>query len=242
LSGGIKELMCPSHGFVAWRVCRNSHDRGGDHGWGSDDRNTVMLTLESAGTPTNFNLFGGLLVGVPFASMPVKVHLQNQLLGDDCYIGSDIEPIVLQPANLTEPTGGFFPFEGNGTPVAEGAAAPLFDLEVHSTQGAGSFAVPAASGCGHRGFYDQAIDDKVGLPSSASTNSVTFNEATNNLVAVEFPETIAPNDGKELSKYWHSAVLSPEGGGHGSDHGHGGRRWSRGELEGYAQQRFRHRH
>jgi hypothetical protein len=241
LPGGIRELICPSHSRLAWRVCRGSHDRG----W-NGRADAVAWTLESAGTPYNFDVLGGLFPGIPFGSMPVKIHLQNKLLGDGCYIGSDAEPIVLQPMNLAEPlpVGVFKAIEPNGEPAPEEALGTLLDIEVHSSQGANSFAVPAASGCGFRGFLDQAIDNKLGLPSSASTNSVVFNEATSNLVAVAFPESIAPNDGKELAKAWHSAVLPPERGGHGGGHGHHdvGRHLSRDELEGYVRHWFGHRH
>jgi hypothetical protein len=208
LPGGLRELVCPSSGHVARWICHHSH--GG--GWDAH-RNAVAWTLESAGTPTNFNLFAGLAVGVPFASIPVKIHLQNQLLGDDCYIGSDAEPIVIQPSNAAEPIGGFELFNADGTPEENG---PFQRIETSvPTQSASGFAVPAANGCGFRGVLNHAINSKVGLPSPAGgENSVVFNEATNYLVLV-VDESLLLNDGKELSKAWHSAVVAPEGGGHG---------------------------
>ena len=120
LPGGLRELMCPNSGYVAWHVCRHAHDRGWDN-----RSNAVTLTLESAGTPSNFNLFAALFPGVPFASIPVKVHLQNEPLGDDCYIGTDAEPIVLQSANLAEPAGAIELFDTDGTPDEKGAMLRL---------------------------------------------------------------------------------------------------------------------
>ena len=230
LPGGLQELMCPSSGYVAWKVCRHHH------GWGWDD---VTWTLESAGVPSNFVLLGGLVAGVPFATIPVKVHLQNPLLGDDCYIGTDAEPIVLQSMNLAEPAGlAIERFDADGTPNETGA---LFRIVVLNTpEGANSFAVPAASGCGHRGFFNDAINSKVGLPSPAGgENSVVFAEATSYIATTEIPS----NQGQELSKDWHFGVVLPERHG-GSGHHHGGswRHWSRRSAEEYYWHKFGHRH
>jgi hypothetical protein len=178
----------------------------------------------------------------------VKIHLQNRLLGNDCYIGTDTEPIVLQGENLTLSAGEAEQFEANGTPSQNPEVeVPLLKLELHSTQGAGPFAVPAASGCGFRGIYDQPINNKVGLPSAAGKNTLIFNEASTYIALFNNPGALAPNEGKELSKDWHSAVLStqPEGG-HRHGFGHeppgGGRRWSGHELEENIRHGFKHGH
>jgi hypothetical protein len=242
LPGGLQELICPSQGHGAWRVCRHSH------GPGRSGRDAVTWTLESAGVLTNFNLFAGLGVGVPFSTTPVRVHLQSRLLGDDCYIGSEAEPIITLPANLELPSVAFIHFEANGTLITtEGEEKPgeLLAIVTHSPQeGASAFTVPAASGCGFRGFYDQAIDSKVGLPSSASTNSLVFKEAVSSLAVINSPEAVAPNDGKELAKDWHAAVLPPEKSGHGSGHQHDGDgwHWSRDGAEEDIRHMFRHGH
>jgi hypothetical protein len=201
LPGGLRELLCPSSGRVAWNICRHHHARGR----GAD---TVTWTMQSAGTPYGFLPFAGLVPGVPFLSVPVKVHLQNKLLGDHCYIGSDTEPIVFQPMNLQPPSLHDVFFDTNGTPDPQGS---MEDLQGSVTQGAKSFAVPAVSGCGAKDSYDQAINSKIGLPSPAgSNNSITFNQATSHVITLVNAELVAPNDGKELSKYWHSAILTPE--------------------------------
>jgi hypothetical protein len=206
LPGGLRELMCPSSSaHAAWKICRHSH--GGKWNGRAD---VVTWTTESAGTPYDFNLLAGLIPGVPFLTVPVKIHLQNKLLGDHCYIGSDAEPIVFQPMNLTPPTAETLFFDTDGTPDPNGV---LEDFQVLVSQGATSFAVPAVTGCGTKDSYDEAIDGKIGLPSPAGgENSVTFNQATNHLITlgVAEKERTLPNDGKELSKDWHSAVLPPE--------------------------------
>jgi hypothetical protein len=237
LPGGIRGLLCPSHGRVARHICRDADDRR----W-NEDVGAVTWTLESAGNLTNFRLFAGLVPGVPIATVPLKIHLQNRFLGNDCYIGSEAEPIVTQPASLVPPEVESFTFAGDGTPSKEGEEGRLSDIKSRGSQGASAFAVPAATGCGHDGFFDQAINDEVGLPSSASTNSLTFNEGTTNLVGLSGPENYIPNEGKDLSEFWHSAVLTPETDGHG--HGHdqqqrGHRLWSSEEAEGYMRHKFR---
>lgn len=235
LPGGLKELLCPSSGRIAWHICGHYHHRG----WEDGRAGLVTWTMESAGAPYNFNLFAGLFPGVPFISVPVKVHLQNRFLGDHCYIGSDAEPIVLEPMNLGLPVGSGSIFDTNGTPDPNGL---MQDIQTSVTQGARSFAVPAVNGCGPGGFFDRAIDDRVGLPSPAGgANSVTFNETTNHLIAFTRAEEVTPNEGKEFSKFWHSAVIPPEEHAH-HEHGRGEQHWSRDEIETYIRHRFRDRH
>lgn len=236
LSGGIQELICPSHGLhgrLIWRICGDANDRR-RHA----DADAVTWTLESAGNLANFQLFAGLAPGVPIATVPLRIHLQNRYLGDDCYIGSEGEPIVTQPASLAQPEVEFLHFASNGTPNTEGQ---MLDIKSHGSQGSTGFTVPVASGCGRNGVLDRAIDDKVGLPSSTSTNSLIFNEGTTNLVGIDNPESVAPNDGKVLSEFWHAAVIAPEKSGHG--HGHdnqqkGDRPGSTAEVEGYTRRKF----
>jgi len=239
LPGGLRGLICPSHERVTRGICR-AH-----HGWGwGGNANAVTWAMEAAGPLTEFNLFAGVEVGVPTARQPVKIHLENPLLGNHCYIGTDAEPIVLLPENLTLPNGGNEKFDGDGTPETEGGQMEA--LFIQNTQGASGFAVPAASGCGFRGILNQAINNKIGLPSPASSaNNVVFNEVTTYLGFISNLESVIPNDGKELSKYWHSAVIPSEDGRPGHDqHSHGdGRHWSGPELEeGFRNHRFGHRH
>jgi hypothetical protein len=242
LPGGIQGLICPQASNIAASIC--APPRHHHHRWWRDARaEEVTWTLESAGSINNFNLLAGLIPGTPISTVPLKVHLQNWALGNDCYIGSEAEPIVVQPFNVAPAELETRQFEPNGTPNQE--AGIMTDLHSsHVNQGANAFTVPAASGCGHHGYLDQAIDEKAGLPSSAGTNSLTFNEATTDLVGLVSPEGVAPNDGKELAKDWHSAVLPPEMKGHGFDHGHGGgyRFGSDEEAEEYTRHRFGPRH
>jgi hypothetical protein len=212
---GLQALICPSRGRLAWQVCRPQRNhRGNEH---SSRLTNLTVSMVPAGEPSNFNLIAGLSLNQPLLSLPVKIHLQNRLLGNHCYIGSEAEPIVLQPENTTQPALTFEAFDGNGTPDESG---PLEVIQILDTQGANSFAVPTATDCGFMGIFDEAIDGHMGLPSAAGKNSLVFNEAKTDLAAINNAESVAPNDGQELSKDWHSAVQPEENEGHHHRHGH----------------------
>jgi hypothetical protein len=209
---GLLALICPSRGHLAWQVCRpRRNDRGDEH---SGELTDLIVSMEPAGEPSNFSLLAGLSLNQPIVSLPVKIHLENRLLGNHCYIGSDAEPIVLQPENTTEPAATFETFDGNGTLDPNGT---MTLIQLIATQGTSSFAVPAATGCGFRGIFDEAINGHMGLPSPAGKNSLVFNESKTDLAFVSNPES---NDGQELAKAWHSAVQPEENEGHHHRHGH----------------------
>jgi hypothetical protein len=233
LPGELRELVCSGEASNPWRLCDPPHGRG----WREHGPEHVTWTVESAGVPSNFNLVAGEFPNVPFALVPVKIHLQNEMLGENCYIGTDREPIVFEPANLALLGGGEELFDPDGT--ADQTGGSLNDLRVLSTQGASGFAVPAATGCGFGGRLDQAIDKKIGLPSPAGApNSIVFDEASSDLIYLNNHEALAPNEGKELSKDWHSAIVPPAEEHSHHEHGGGWRHWSRDQLETYVERRF----
>jgi hypothetical protein len=209
IPNGLQALICPSPGHLAHRLCKPHH---GDNE-NSQERNNLTISVVSAGDASNFNLGAGLSLNQPIISLPVKMHLENRFLGDHCYIGSDTEPIVLQPENITSPTFAFEVFDENGTPDPNGK---MTEFQLRGSQAATSFAVPAASGCGFMGIFDEAIDAHAGLPSAAGNNKLVLNETSTYLALLSNPEP--PTAGKDLSKSWHSAVLPEEDGHH--DHGH----------------------
>ena len=105
-------------------------------------------------------------------TVPVKVHLHNPVLGPNCYIGSNADPIVL---NLQETP--------NSAPVTSGSGNALIvsGVEVEDN----TFAVPGANGCGLFGILDPILDLKVGLPSPSGKNSALIDE-DGELEAAEF--------------------------------------------------------
>jgi hypothetical protein len=107
--GGLVALVCPKGADLKGDICTEAASR-------PRRLNTVTSTLESAGAPANLNLFAALEVGVPIITLPVKLHLQNPILGPNCYIGSNAHPILLQPATVTVPsTLAIIRFDADGT-------------------------------------------------------------------------------------------------------------------------------
>lgn len=195
--GGLIGLMCPSEIPLVSALCKQATE---------GELNRVTATVEGAGTPSNFNLSGTFLTGIPLLTLPVKLHLSNPLLGSSCYIGSNAEPIVLHPES-TDLSGEQLKFETtdlDGTPDKK--LGPLNFVTVsNTTQGDDSFAVPGANGCGPLGIASVAIDLKVGLPSPSGKNSVVLNEATSHLVSYSGKGT--PPTGAEFAKAFHDAGL-----------------------------------
>jgi hypothetical protein len=194
--GGLLGLMCPSDVPLVSAVCRQATDNA---------LNNVTATVRPAGVPADFDLAAGLGAGQPILTLPVKIHLQNPLLGSGCFIGSDADPILLRPKNLTAPTGSFARFDGDGT--RNPTAGVMLRIGLHGTsQGDDSFAVPGATGCGVLGLLSPAINVKTGLPSPAGNNNLVLSDTTTFLGGLNSPRTFAPDAGRQLSAFWHSAV------------------------------------
>jgi hypothetical protein len=138
----------------------------------------VAATVELAGTPSSLSV-------LPIA-LPIKVHLENPLLGNKCYIGSNSNPIVL---NLT--TGTTSPPAPNGPITGQ----PAGELEpdpsregVKVAEGGvfvdNAFAVPTSS-CFPLSIL---INPANHLPSAAGKNSAVLDYD----FARAFPETVYP--------------------------------------------------
>lgn len=134
---------------------------------------TLYAVTELAGTP--------IIGSTSFARLPIKVHLENAVLGSKCYVGSTSEPITL---NLT--TGTTSPPAPN-SPITGKEPALKFEPVREITQGTGgeyvdnAFAAPGANGCVLTlfGFIPISINGLVnsqsGLPSAAGHNETRQN-------------------------------------------------------------------
>ncbi|MFE9560225.1 hypothetical protein ACFYM0_03875 [Streptomyces sp. NPDC006487] len=195
--GGLLGLMCPSNIPGITAICKQLTD---------GKLNKITATLESVGTPTNFDQIAGVVTDQTIVNIPVRIHLENPFLGSNCYIGTKDNPIVLKPKNLTYPEFGVERFNGDGSPNEEGDMSRLNLLG--STQYDTTFAVPGASGCGLGlfGLIDAAVNLKTGLPSAAGKNSLTLNNTQTFLGGLYAPGTVAPDAGAQLARNWHSAV------------------------------------
>jgi hypothetical protein len=105
-------------------------------------------------------------------TLPLKVHLENPQLGNECYIGSNAEPIVLHlTAGKTKPPEGTEPIRGDVGSPSGGAKGKITILP--ATLVDNTFAVPGAAGCGPvPAVTDLVVDTASGIPSPAGSNKV----------------------------------------------------------------------
>jgi hypothetical protein len=152
----------------------------------------VNATIELAG-PTNGltnatlsteNLFleEGTTLG-----LPVKIHLENAILGSECYFGSNAQPIQL---HLT--TGVSGALTGSVGELMFNGAFTLLDLTKNRLVDE-TFAVPGASGCGgmFSAYFDPLVDSIFGTPSAVGKNHAvlegTLTEAEREAVFLSGP-------------------------------------------------------
>jgi hypothetical protein len=113
--------------------------------------------------------------------LPVKVHLENPLLGSTCYIGSSSSPLSWKlTTGETSPPAGTAPIFGSG-----GTAEFKESGELLLINGAdlvdNAWSAPSASGCGGaivEYILDPIINSQIGLPSAAGKNVANL---TNNI-------------------------------------------------------------
>jgi len=108
--------------------------------------------------------------------IPIKVHLINGTLGNNCYVGSTSNPIVLHLTNEeTSPPPPNMPIEGKFPEVSVDEANKILHLD-NGIYVDNEFAAPGASGCVLTlfGFIPVSINGLVnsqsGLPAPAGTN------------------------------------------------------------------------
>ncbi|MFF4242873.1 hypothetical protein ACFYY2_00160 [Streptomyces sp. NPDC001822] len=195
IPGGLLGIMCPSNVPVISAVCGQITNA---------TLNKVTATVESAGTPTEFSLVAGISSG-PIVKLPVKIKLENPLLGSNCYIGSSGSPVILRPGNLSAPSMAATRHNGDGSDNPDEGSLIRIGLS-GAAQGDSQFAVPKASGCGLGGILSWAIDLKVGLPAAAGSNNLVLNDARTSTIGLTAPGLSVPNAGKEFAQDWHSAV------------------------------------
>jgi hypothetical protein len=130
--------------------------------------NSVLAITELAGPPSAIRIN----LGRASIQVPIKVRLVNLLLGMDCHIGTNSNPV---PLNLivetTSPPPPNTPISGSrGTLSAlpTGGFLAIGNVNVEN-----SFAVPAATECGlGLGLINSLVNLKLGLPSAAGNNAI----------------------------------------------------------------------
>jgi hypothetical protein len=173
--GGLSSLInCEAikdNGFLSRarrRVCRAVFE--------NPRFSTVNATTELAGPASSIGLSArnGLAGEGVAESMPVKVHLENPLLGKECYIGSNADPIVFQlTTGTTSPPPPNKPIKGNFGFISQKDEFNFIEVIEH-TQVDNTFSAPAATGCGgpFASIIDPLINSKIGLPSPAGYNTI----------------------------------------------------------------------
>lgn len=139
-----------------------------------------FLNVESLKLYAVTELAGRPAIGGESLSLPIKVHLINPVLGNNCYVGSVSNPIKLNlmtgttsPPPPNKPISGKEPeFTFGEDGIARGTGGTFVD---------NSFAAPGASGCTLTlfGFIPISINGLVnlqsGLPAAAGTNETVQN-------------------------------------------------------------------
>jgi hypothetical protein len=122
--------------------------------------------------------FGGFLGGAGTAlALPVRVKLDNPLLGSSCFVGSSSNPVKLAlTTGTTSPPPPNKPIKGNPGTLSENTAGTiLFDNGFTLVDN--SFAAPKAEGCGGLFSFliNPIVNGKLGLPSAAGNNAAILN-------------------------------------------------------------------
>jgi len=114
--------------------------------------------------------------------LPVRVHLENSFLGNNCFIGSAAKPVTVEfTTGTTSPPAPNEPITGNVGELKFAGGGLIIIVKKNSLVN-NSFAAPGAEGCGSQilfglftGIIDSAVDSQLGLPSAAGHNTAILN-------------------------------------------------------------------
>ena len=109
--------------------------------------------------------------------LPVKVHLENPLFGEKCYVGSNSAPIVLPlTTGTTSPPAPNKPIKGNVGELSFSPEGTILTVNKNSLVN-NSFAAPSTNGCG--GIFEfligPIVNSSLGVPSAAGHNTAILN-------------------------------------------------------------------
>jgi len=135
--------------------------KGLDQAVANNQQLKLYATVELAGNPGS--------VSEEIFTLPIKIHLQNPLLGSSCYVGSTADPIDLSLETTKVPS----------RLVREAERPEVLTTSAPGTYADSSYAVPGANGCQLTigAFHlpiDELVDAAYDLPSAAGKNSTVF--------------------------------------------------------------------
>jgi hypothetical protein len=126
------------------------------------------------------------------AALPLKVKLDNPVLGSSCYVGTSQEPLLLQlTTGTTSPPPPNKPISGKGGTPQFSGENQILTITGNSLVD-NSMAAPGASGCGLLPLLvDPAVNLQVGIPAAPGHNTAILNgtlrEASAPYVAAVLP-------------------------------------------------------
>jgi hypothetical protein len=134
---------------------------------------TATTQLAAPATSIGINVQNLVEASGTALSLPIKVKLNNPLLGESCYIGSNANPISLPlTTGTTAPPEPNKPITGK---IGKATFKDEFALTVitENTLVYNSFAAPEAAGCGGLFAFliDPIVNAKLGLPATAGHNT-----------------------------------------------------------------------
>jgi hypothetical protein len=137
--------------------------------------NNVEAVTELAKPASEIGISAGNLIAEEGTALklPVKVHLENLLLGSSCYIGSSTSPITWQlTSGSTKPEGPNKSIKGTPGELSLNEAETILTAKGYELVD-NAFSAPAASGCG--GLFsiiiNPIVDLKIGLASPDGKNT-----------------------------------------------------------------------
>lgn len=123
-------------------------------------------------------------------TLPLRVHLKNSLLGNNCYIGSESSPILLHlTTGATHPPTGFKSIRGKLGEIQSLEENELLTAHiVNDSLVDNDYPAPGTEGCGEayifpfgtvKGFLDGLVNGKLGIPNKAGENVAILNGELN---------------------------------------------------------------
>jgi hypothetical protein len=104
--------------------------------------------------------------------LPVKVKIENPLLGGECYIGSNAHPIeVPLTSGETHPKAPNKPIKGKAGEFTANPTGEFLIIKENSLVN-NEIGVPGATGCGPGGLLDSIVDGRLGIPAGEGHNTV----------------------------------------------------------------------